>query len=272
MSLDKLAGRSNLYPDVKEFNLIEKIEPLLRAGFFFRKEDGKISARLSHIWDIPWISVKRDQYRECMLWHQILFRHMDVVPSFCLNCWKVVARPNTLHEMFQLHDLMVDWDRSSKIGIEVRAYVQSLYGAYFYNNSLEEGKDCLDFVKDGTLKHIGKELSDTVHLKRYCTEFELKYGDSDKFVQRPEDRTWEKLVHESFAFEDFPLSADPPPLIKQHIVQKLIEYAAKMKDPTVAQYNNGKQPMPEIVKYGRSSVDPSKIREGNADPNNRPGN
>jgi len=258
VDLTKLYGNEKLYREVKEYNLIEKLEQLLKARVFhFGAEDGKLTSNISHVWETPWITVHRDNDRECMLWHQILFKFMDVIPSFCLNCWKVVVRPNTLDEVFQLHDMMLGWNRSSKIGIEVRAYVQSLYGAYFYNNSLEEGNECLEFVKEQVHSKINPEID--VHLKRYCTEFELRHGDSDKYKQRPEDLIWEKIVHDSFALQDMPLLQPQPhpAIIKQHIIQKIIEYATKMKDPTVPKYNEGKVPMPDIVKYDRTSRDPN---------------
>jgi len=253
----KLSNTPDLYRQVYEYDLVEKLEPLLKAGFRFRREDGKLTTTFSYVWDTPWLTINRDPLRDCLLWHQILFRFMDVVPSFCLNCWKVVARPNTFHELCLLHDQMVKWNRSSKIGIEVRAYVQSLYGAYWYNNNIEAGKECLEFVKAETAKYVSQECSDSVHLKRYCTEFELKYGDSDKYKQTEKDKRWEKLVNDNFYFEDFPNLAKSPEVIKQHILRNIIEYAAKMKDPTVKDYNEGNVPMPHIVKYGRSSRDPN---------------
>lgn len=259
----KLSQTPDLYRQVYEYDLVEKLEPLLKAGFRFRREDGKLYTTFSYVWDTPWITICRDPIRDCLMWHQILFRFMDVVPSFCLNCWKVVARPNTLEEVFKLHDLMLVWNRPSKIGIEVRAYVQSLYGAYWYNNTIEQGKECLEFVKTQIHKHISPDID--VHLKRYCTEFELKYGDSDKFVQTDYDKKWEKVVSENICFDECPNLAQSPAVIKQHIIRNIIDYAAKMKDPTAHKFNEGNQPMPHIVKYGRDSRDPNLRRGADAD-------
>lgn len=255
LKLNTLADRPDLYREIYEYDLIEKIEPLLRQGFRIRREDGKVATTFSFIWDTPWITVYRDLDRECLLWHQVLFRLIKAMPSFCMNCWKVVARPNNFDQFAKLHDLMVTWNRSCKIGIEVRAYVQSLYGAYFYNNSFEAGQNCLTFVKEQVHSKISPDID--VHLKRYCTEFELEFGPSNQFKQRESDKIWEQIVHEHFALDILEDVIDQPQIVKQHIVRKIMEYAAKMKDPTVQSYNGGKPLMPHIVKYGPQSRDPS---------------
>jgi hypothetical protein len=67
-------------------------------------------------------------------------------------------------------------DRPSKCGIEIRSYTPAIYGGYFYNNSLDEGRECYALVREAVNQAISPDVK--VILKRACTEFELHGGPS----------------------------------------------------------------------------------------------
>ncbi|NIS52984.1 MAG: hypothetical protein GWN94_18065, partial [Phycisphaerae bacterium] len=68
-----------------------------------------------------------------------------------------------------------------KCGWEDRDWVHGNYGGYFYCNSKEVGLQRLETVRNAVRKNVDYGDKIDIFLKRYCTEFELKWGDSAKY-------------------------------------------------------------------------------------------
>jgi len=252
------------YQSVSDDDIISKFRPMLQnAGWKLRDEDGKICVGSSSIaWDTPWHHVCHDAFLDCQRWHHVLFdlfsRTMPpdeaFVPSACQQCWKVVVRPDTLLGLFSLLDLQKHLGRPSKCGIETRPYVNGLYGGYFYNHSLEEGLECYKIVREKVdeTPHLGKDTS--VILKRACTEFEKKMGDSSKWVITPKQIYIETLVNKWFVRND--VYREQPQHAIANVHKKWIEWAYANGDETYKHFTNGK-PLYVPVKTYHHLVDAS---------------
>lgn len=139
-------------------------------------------------WNVPWYYVNNDPERVNLCRSlQTIFETLDFIPSFCLGCWKVVVSPNTLRQLYQLKDLQEQMAKDNpkcwcKCGVEVRHFTAGrLYGGYFYTNSKEAGLERWREVRTLVDQHIGEDVS--VILKRYCSEYEQKFGDPEKYEQ-----------------------------------------------------------------------------------------
>jgi len=210
------------------------------GGFFYHPETRKITSNGMISINIPWVFIKRAENYGCALWHHVLFQFYDIIPGFCLNnCWKVVARPKNLKQMFELIDVMKKLDMPSKLGIETRPRVHGLYGCYFYNRSREEGLACKERVIDAFAQ---VDPAIPVILKRACTEMEDKWGNSKKWCSKP---GWIEKEHEILGEFDQVTRPDhpQPPAIIRRIKRRWIEWAWEMGDTEGAKAMNGGEPL-----------------------------
>ncbi len=222
------------YSDLPGADLLEPIMPLLNNGTYRFNKEGRLEANLHVPTETPWIHIRQDPRKNCQLWHQVWFTCYNLVPSYCQQCWKVVARPTTLTEMFCLYEIMKDLDWYSKIGIEKRYSVPALYGAYFYNNSREQGLECHKKIESLVHEHIGPHVK--VILKRGCTELEHKFGDSGQWQVSEQQKYLERRLEDLFAEQD-KVHPQPPELIR-HIMANWVRFAYAQGDPTVHNFTS----------------------------------
>lgn len=254
------------YDHFRAHDIIALLKPLFDSGSFVLRSDGKIEAKHTQMAkDTPWIHIKHAYGLDCGLWHQISFNAVSMllpdnqkfVPRHCQECWKVVVKPRTLQQLFNLLEMEKVLDRPSKCGIEVRDSVPGLYGGYFYNRSKDEGLMCYELVKKAMAQNeflapLIDEVDDAgrtikVILKRACTEYEHAVGDSDKWKVTPEQEALENLI-DNFVVSNDLLLAQPEHLI-WNIKRRWIEWAWKNGDPTYANYTGGKPLYPVYVTY-----------------------
>ena len=235
------------WKDLEEQDILGKLAPLFREGrLYIDPEDQKIKKpRQVMLITNPFIFAKPATWMNCALWHQIYFKQLGVIHSACFECFKVVVRPETVKELFQVCDIMQELALPGKCGIEVREYVKHLYGAYFYCKGLEEGREIYSFVKDTMQREIRPDIS--VILKRGCTEFELLHGDSKKYEQKDYDRkleTWME-THSDIAALDF----EQPEYLKIHIKRGWLAWAYKNNDKTCLEFNDGEDFVKQPATY-----------------------
>lgn len=241
---------------------------LLNEGWYIDMDSGKITCkgRASHDPDRPWVYTNPDPERKCGVYTAIA-DHFGFIPQPCLDCWKVVVKPRTVHELMELYKLQMKFtadcqgtDRFCKCGIEIRDYVPQNYGGYFYCNSQEQGLERWQEVRD-LVNKINPKIP--VTLKRYCTEFEMRYGDSDKYKQPPGA---EKLQAEIFDIIDWEELNDNPPQpqsLINHILTKWFKHAWSRGDMSVILFNDN-QPLftpsvtyhDHLIKKGLSVLEP----------------
>jgi len=253
--------------NIINYDPVPLIMPLLQKGYVVR-EDGKVVPGItSKAVDMPWIYVRHKEDINCGFSTDILFNSFNIFPKACLGCWKVVVRPRTVKELIQLLELEENLtNRPCKCGIERRPYVNALYGGYFYNSSEEEGLDCLADVKELVAKHISPDIK--IILKRYCTEFEMKFGPSDQVeesIQRgyytePDGykvpimdavnmEIWETIARKIFDVGD--VKSYQPAWVKQHVIAEWFKWAWANGDMTVKEFFDGEPMFRPSVTYER---------------------
>ncbi len=266
MDYEKLIKEYDVRQMVK-FDLIGKLKTLLnKGGYVLRPEDGKIVIAIpSKVYDGPWIYTRPDPDKNCALWHRVLFNLVEVFPTKCLDCWKVVVRPKTVKQLIALLEVQETlYPGFCKCGIEVRKYVHGNYGGYFYNSSKEEGLESYRIVRALVDEHLSTGVD--VTLKRYCTEFELKFGPSNEieatlergFFINDEGKTvtvptrdeidiWEGIVENAF---DLHSEQSPQPgIVKMHVVKGWFERAYEIGDKTCLEFSNGEAFFTKPITY-----------------------
>lgn len=232
-----------LYPDdlnFKElviFDLLDWFDDLFKQGYYIDPHTKKITCVQSIEHDTPWDFVCPDPERRCKLW-QAIFTYVKFIPSFCLNCWKVVVRPQSIQQLFALRDLQRLMKKPAKCGIEEREYVPGLYGGYFYCNSKKEGQERYAQVRKLVSERIGLDVP--VILKRYCTEFEINKGDSKDYQQPVHAKDIENVIFNIFddtIWKPMP-DKEQPWYVKLHVYHKWLKWAWKYDRINAEQYNN----------------------------------
>lgn len=153
--------------------------------------------------------------------------------------------------MLHMQELMIKKDKTCwcKIGAEYRPWVHANWGAYFYNNSFEKGREKWKWVREMVDEHVSPEVN--VILKRGCTEFERKYGPSigwdAKFKDNPKCKAWDGIVKDNMVRQV--TSYFQPDIIKKHVMAKWVAFAYDREDPTVIELNDGRPMLPPLVFY-----------------------
>lgn len=240
-----------MYQDLQKKDIYTKLAPLLEAGAFRINENGLLTNDFNIHAKPPWVYVSQHPDKDCGLWHKVMFDIYGLLPRKCVECWKVVVRPNTLSQLMKLLRAQRESGMYCKCGIENRLSVSAPYGGYFYNNSLEEGLDCLDNVRLLTSEHVGDDVD--VFLKRGCTEFEHRFGDSkdwnsdvslDQHILEREITTW-------FDRSNHTKGTVQPQWVQDNVVKGWIEHAYSIGDETYADFTDGMPLSPPYRTYER---------------------
>ncbi len=238
-----------VYKGIPLSKIMEKLKPLLTNGTLRVSDNGRLVADFMPTWNTPWIHVKHSETKKCWMWNEIFYKQFGLIHSGCQGCWKVCIRMKTLRQLVQLFELEKALDRPSKCGIEVRPHVHGLYGGYFYNDSLEEGKECYKDVKKAIYEHLDNPEDVKIVLKRACTEFEHDKGDSSKWEIAEGQIDLEKLV-ESLLVDGSGNRAGQPDFVQAGVFDQWVQWAFQNGDPTYAEFSpEGKPLYPDYVTY-----------------------
>lgn len=239
MSLDKL-------------NLIKRLKKVLApgGGYHARVEDGKFVPNMPTMaTDAPWVYVKVSPGMRCDIYHRILFNVLNMVPNRCRDCWKVVVRPRTVVELFDLYELQREIGVPCKCGIEKRETVHGLYGGYFYCRGEKEGQERYQEVRELVNAHLSTETP--VILKRYCTEYEIgpgALGPSDVLPDMTDDEVWlEEYVTAHFPSIGF--GTPQPDHITANVMMEWVLWAYQHGDKTYSAFTDGGPLFPPYVTY-----------------------
>ena len=222
--------------------VIRAIEVLKANGAKPELQDGKLTFNTRPTWGHAWRAIKHDSRMNCVLWKTVIYQAIcceqlpkeeRFVPIGCQNCYKIVVRPKTWPEFLKLEQYMIEFDHPSKLGVEVRRTVKALYGSYFYNRGLEEGRACYEKIA---------KTWPTAILKRGCTELELMHGPSDKWQITDLQREIEAEVEKSIRVPVQTYLQDEKELNKIH--RRWENFAWKF-DPTY----EGEDLFPKYVTY-----------------------
>lgn len=227
--------------------------PLLKKHDYYLDDRGSITREKKLEAQTPWIYMHYCWNVRCRLWRRILFGRLRFIPSPCHACFKVVARPRTIKELFQLHELGQRLGRRSKCGIEPREFVPGLYGGYFYALGIEEGLARYEEVRTAVSAFISPAVP--VILRRGCSVYELELGPSDEWVITPEQRQIEASLRAEIAADILDWDLKPyrqPELLQNFIKKKWIQWAYQNGDPTYLEFTGGKPLHPPAVTYHNS--------------------
>ena len=239
-----------------QLDVIEALDGyLLGNGWHISRETGRICATTAIDHTRSWVYVNPDDNRHCDLYTAI-FNAIHVVPERCLSCWKVVVKLDTVAQLMALLSELVNfcagWEgkgRYCKCGMEERQWVPYRYGAYFYCDSEAEGqqryKEVFDLMAAHPLlaplldKKDDRGRTTAIILKRYCTEFELKLGPSDRY---PPKKTEAQRMLEAKIMEavDRPEGNQrQPKYLIEHCIRRWLQFAWDRGDMTCKLFNAG---------------------------------
>jgi hypothetical protein len=245
-----------------QFDVLERFkETLLERGWFIDVKTKKITCH-GMVGLNPnkymWINVNPDTSRKCSVL-QVIVEQFNFIPSPCLACWKVCVAPRTLYELIALKKFMDEFtegyihkDRFCKCGIEERDWVPRNYGGYFYCSSKEQGLIRYKQVRKAVDK-INPEIP--VSLKRYCTEFEIKLGPSDKYEWAEGTENLEKHIFNALDLRPLDDDAIQPDWMIAHNLAAWIKFAWGRGDPTAEAFNDNQPLYTPAVTYHNDVLD-----------------
>jgi len=250
-----------------QFDVLERFkESLLERGWYINLLTKKITPHMTVGLDpkkYMWIYVNPDPKLKCLI-YQVIVDKFNFIPSPCLGCWKVVVAPRTLHELMELKVFQAKFskdymhkDRFCKCGIELRDWVPRNYGGYFYTSSKQEGLERYLQVRAGIDK-INPEIP--VILKRYCTEFEIKLGPSDKYEWENGTDNLERHIFDALDLSGLSDNAIQPDYQIAHNLVEWIKFAWSIGDPTAEAFNDSQPLYTPAVTYHDELLD--KVVEG----------
>ena len=185
----------------------------------------------------------------CEIYQRVFFQQLKHIPSHCRSCWKIVVRPKTLEQLFDLYELQKVMGVPCKCGLEIRETVHGNYGGYFYTRSKKAGLERYKQVRALVDEHLGEDVD--VLLKRYCTEFEIgpgSFGDSSK----TEGVTLEEKEMEEYIEAHMPRVGSNNPQSKHivaNVLRRWIEHAYTIGDETYKIFTGGESLFPPYTTY-----------------------
>jgi hypothetical protein len=220
----------------------QAVKRMIDSGASVSKVDGKVKLNTHIVIDMPWRFIQHHPENHTVLWKVFIYEqvvkalppHLRFIPSGCLECYKVVVKPDSYEELLELEMVMSDWNYPGKCGIERRPYVKGIYGGYFYNRGLEKGLARLEQVRN---------VFPNAFLKRGCTEYEIDFGPSDQWSVLDHQMEYEEAVSEMVVIDkDKNL---PSPQMVDQIHERWRRWAWKY-DPHFLNSN-----IPDYVRYER---------------------
>jgi hypothetical protein len=169
-----------------------------------------------------------------------------------------VVKPFTLKELMDLYAFQkaftanyMEKDRFCKCGIEERKCVHYNYGGYFYNKSKQQGLERYEQVRKAVDK-INPHIP--VILKRYCTEFEIKLGPSDKYKWPEGVDILQKRIFDIIDMDSIGRNVTQPQDIVEDNLAKWIEFAWDRGDHTAIMYNDNEPLYSPSVTYHKPQI------------------
>jgi hypothetical protein len=238
--LKKEGGRGMKYEDLNFADVCLGAADAIRKGGAEIKGNKIVFTFAETGIDLPWIFHKYSKERDCVRWHNIYFQLYGILPKECMHCWKVVARPKNLDQLFELDKLqarmVAEGGLACKCGVDVRATetYKGIHLGFWYcpMNDLEGAKKHWRQIRERIRGALS--LDTTVILKRGCTEMENEFGPSHLWKYTKENRMKEALLDSTIVLDQ--IRKPQPTLVRTHIYAIWINYAHRMGDPTAKKY------------------------------------
>lgn len=235
---------------------IQKLRPLLNTQryMFDPKTHKLVTPRQKTVaLDTPWCHSKAFHKKNCTFDHNVVFDHYGIIPPRCQKCWKVVATLDTFDQLLHVEQIQLDTPFPSKCGMEMRVYTPKAYGAYWYTESLEAGRERYEQVKELIKPNVPDGDKVNVILKRGCTEFEFVKGPSPYWTMTPHE---EEMYEFLLAYVENPRNQMPQAeFVKNYVRGKWATWAHSRGDMSYQKYNDGQSLYPDYVKYHEGEVE-----------------
>jgi hypothetical protein len=236
----------SLYSDLVEKNWAGVFIDDIKAGSCQHQQDGTYLTKKVAVVESPWVFTNMPESETageiCHRIHQYMFPKLGIIPILCHDCFKVVVKPKTIVQLFELYKLQKQLNLPSKCGIELRNFVPDLYGGYFYNKGIEKGQKCYELVRKRVSERISPDIE--VILKRGCTEFEMAHGPSDKWQIGIKQSKLENDFNERYVEENDTTQIQTDDAIN-NIKLSWILYAAQKHDKTYKELTGNESLVPE---------------------------
>ena len=176
-------------------------------------------------------------------YHHKVFNHINIIPKFCFNCFKVQIEPENVIDLIRLFfifdDLNLPKNNQRKCMVEFRNQVAGLYKGMIYCSSLEEAKKILEELRPTLQKNLKFKAS----IKRGCSEFYNSYPayniiESDKKNYMTYNQDWEKIeenlkIKKNFNTIKLNNSITGLSISDVLIIIQWLNYAKIVGDPTI---------------------------------------
>jgi hypothetical protein len=260
MSDPKVYAQMNLKGHLREWmdkDIFKKLSKLAGSGWAWDSGTLTLSqpGPKTMAIDTPWSHATVSHDKNCNFDHHIVFDKYGIIPPKCLNCWKVCMGLPNFAALMEMEELQTQMPWPCKCGIELRDYTSKEYGAYFYNNTLEEGRDKFHTIVDIVKKHMtnGEEIAKGIILKRGCTEFEMIKGPSPYWhMSKEEEAMYELLMSHVVMPRN---NAKQPEIMKNYVRQNWALWAHSHGDMTYQAWNNGESLFPDYVRYHEGDLE-----------------
>lgn len=200
--------------------------------------------------------------------HMSVFRSHGIIPEFCFGCYKVQVEPRTVLELIKLFlifdQLTIEENNTRKCMVELRPEIPGFYKGLIYCSSLEVATRIARKVDVVVKKKTGTCLK--VIVKRGCSEYPIKFPDyEDINYSGPQlmnyDENWrvieERHDSESYFMADKSIGSSLRGLNLQDalIIQKWIDYAKGVGDPSVAFLEQEEVTYTDVYSLAKSRLD-----------------
>lgn len=194
---------SSIMERLDKTDIIGRLQPHLDAGEFSYDflTDDTIRFNTQIYTTDNWLHSRYDKNRLCHNWWSKYFGVFRVVPKKCLNhCYKIMAshrgfdverkqyRQLNMSEVMDIYEFQAKMGITAKCGMDNRDYTPTIWGAFWYNDSLASAEELYPVIREGMDK-INPDIQ--VDIKRGCTEMELYLGPSNEWEGREVE--WEEI-------------------------------------------------------------------------------
>jgi hypothetical protein len=234
------------------------LSPLLNCGFVWDANSDMLrrptpTDHRKMVFSTPWCHAKGTPRKHCGMDHHITFNNFHIIHPRCLSCWKVVVTPKTFKQLCQLEVTEKNMNVASKCGIEMRDYTPKFYGGYFYNHSLEEGRERYEEVRKAVDQNLDNGKDVDVILKRGCTEYEMMKGPSVYWHNTKEESKMLEIID---GYVEVPRNQlRQSEIIKNSVRLKWALWAHMNGDMSYKELNGGESLFPDYVKYHEGDIE-----------------
>jgi len=236
-SKNKRRGKRMKYEDLVAIDIAPVLIKDLRSGIAKGVGEKVVYNFGQYQFDTPWIHHGKPMDRDCSRWIHLYFAKFGLLPKECMDCWKVVARPKNLHQLFELNKLHSMMDIPGKVGVDLRpeGVFKGIYLGFWYcpMGDLEEARELQKEVRRKVRGALSLDVP--VILKRGCTELENTFGPSNRWARSPKDKIMQEILDSVIEIRDVG-DANQPGWIKTHVMRFWIEYAHQRGDKTAKDF------------------------------------